>query len=308
MRMVVRELRDLAGYWLLPVLSALLPWAWCWQVYRRAAGWSWLYRPECQAMERGLQKLAPDGDTRLWPSRFRLGWLVEQADLFLFLFKPARHLRRCWRTPEGQWPDERPWITAFFNFGFGLLVLEQMRQAGFHPSLVYAPAPDRRPPGMSFSRFAYMRLRQRAMEKACEQRAIPTGGAWERIQQAIRDQRTVVVVADAPARAGNRTVEVELFGHTGQWRRGVPEMILQSGLPTVVFRVRLDWTSGQRQLVLHTIPPCTSMGQLVEQLRAVFHQGMREHPETWLYWTALEVFIPALADTVGDQQEAQPPG
>ncbi len=294
---LVKELKDLLGYWVLPLLTLILPWNWCWSLFRRVAARDWLYREESQAMQNGLHALKPEADTTHWVYRFRLAWLLEQADLFIFLCCPGRHLKKCWQTPEGQWPKETPFISLFFNFGFGLLVLEQLRAGRLHPSLVYAPPPDQRPDGMSRCRYAYMRLRTRAMQKACEHRAIPTGGAWPRIQQALAEHRTVVVVADAPSRPGNRTIEVELFGRRGQWRRGVPEMVVEAGLPAVAFRVRIDWESGQRQLVLSRPLNTDTLDSLVRDLRRVFHQGMQEHPETWLYWTALEVFLPELQGT-----------
>ncbi len=247
-------------------------------------------------MQQGLVALGLQENTH-WPTRFRLAWLLEQADLFLFYFSPHRHLENRWASPAGRWPEHRPFITLFFNFGFGLLVLEQMRQQQLHPSLVYAPPPQERPQGMSRSRFAYMRLRQRAMEKACEGRAIPTGGAWQKIQRALEEKRSIVVVADAPSRPGNRTIPVTLFGQEGRWRKGVIDLVSQAGLPAVVFRVRVNWETGQRQLVISPPLNASSETTLIDDLLQVFHRGMEEHPETWLYWTALEVFLPNLQHT-----------
>ncbi len=298
-----QEIQDLLGYWLLPMLACILPWRWCWWLYRRAAQGSWLYPHESTAMQQGLIALEQE-DKLHWPARFRLGWLLEQADLFLFYFSPRRHLHKTWMEPVGSWPEQRPFISLFFNFGFGLLVLEQMRQQQLHPSLVYAPPAQTRPQGMSHSRFAYMRLRQRAMEKACENRAIPTGGAWKKIQQAMAEKRTVVVVADAPSRPGNRTIPVQLFGQEGRWRKGVIELVHQAGLPAVVFRVRVDWDTGHRQLVISPPLDAGSEQTLTEDLLAIFQQGMQEHPETWLYWTALEAFLPGLNPARSDRQSS----
>ncbi len=299
-----REFRDFMGYWLLPALACLLPWKLCWRLYRKAARRHWLYPEESHAMQQGLARLQPEADTRQWLERFKLAWLLEQADLFLFRFQPQRNLRSRWQEPDGRWPRQRPFMTLFFNFGFGLLVLEQMRAAGLQPSLVYAPVPAERPGGMSRSRYAYMRFRQQAMQRACEQRAIPTGGAWEKIQQALAEQRSIVVVADAPSKPGNRTIPVRLFGHQGQWRRGVVDLVTQAGLPTVLFRVRLNWETGVRQLVISPPLDCRNEQALIEDLLHHFHRGMEEHPETWLYWTALEAFLPALHHAPSGKQSS----
>ena len=97
--------RDLLQLWLLPGLAAVLPWRWCFALYRRLARWPWLYRAEVEAALAGAQLrgwLAPAEAAR-WATERRLVSLVDHADFFLSRTRGDGWLRRHVEV-RGQWP------------------------------------------------------------------------------------------------------------------------------------------------------------------------------------------------------------
>lgn len=291
---LAHEWRDLWSYWLIPGLAVIFPWFICYRIFRFISRFDWIYQDEVNAMRSGLKKLKLEQDTQLWPRHFRLSWIIEQSDLFLLYFHRHSHLKKHFDCKKVQWPENTPFFTLFYNFGFGFLVLEAMRQNNLKPSLVYKSMPETRPAGMTRMRFSYMKWRVQGMQKACEHQAIGTGGAYQAIQSAIDKKRSVVVVTDAPSTDTNKTIPVALFGQQGRWRAGILKLVQESGLPAVAFRVKINWKTGKRTLLLTPELPTESLEKLSQALQNEFHRGIDEHPELWLYWTAIEIYLPEL--------------
>ncbi|MBK6334399.1 MAG: hypothetical protein IPF60_00970 [Betaproteobacteria bacterium] len=102
-----RELSDLAGYWALPLLVALLPYRAGIALARLVARTFPLYDAAAQA---GLVHFreACGGDGQRWLADFRFAQLIDRADLFWALTRRRRFLHSRW-TPPGRRVAARCW-------------------------------------------------------------------------------------------------------------------------------------------------------------------------------------------------------
>ena len=79
------ELRDLLELVLVPGLAALLPWRWCFALFKRLARIDWFYRPTTHEALRQAQALGqvPAGTEAQWLATRRLVTMVDHADYYL---------------------------------------------------------------------------------------------------------------------------------------------------------------------------------------------------------------------------------
>lgn len=290
LRLLKRELRDLLSLWLVPGLAALLPWHWCTRIYWWLAKSSLLMGEEVGGSRGGRQTLGLDPADPVFDRRFRYGFLLEHADVY-------RTLTRGWRGLARTMPivapvsDVRPGLCFFFNFNQGLPALASLRLAGFQVFLVYRSL-ERRPEGVGWLRYAYMRLRLRMVAAVCGNSGIGTGGARERIAQTIAAGGLVCVAADTPPRPDTGLVQVDFpGGRTAYWRSGVLKLALELSGPLRCFVVHLDWQHGTRQLELRDLDADADLTGLTRALNQLFLNALLQQPELWFYWPAPQGFL-----------------
>lgn len=288
--LIERELRDLLSLWLVPGLAALLPWSWCLRLYWWLARWPALMGEEVGGSRGGRQTLGLDPNDALFDRRFRFGFLLEHADVY-------RALTRGWRGLARTMPIASPPLAAqaglcfFFNFNQGLPALASLRAAGHRVYLVYRSL-ERRPEGVGWLRYAYMRLRLRMVASVCGNQGIGTGGARERIAQTIAEGGLVCVAADTPPRPDTGLVQIEFpGGRTAWWRSGVLKLALELPVPRCGFVVDMDWQRGQRSLQLRVLPADADLPTLTRILNRWFLDALAQQPELWFYWPAPHGFL-----------------
>ena len=88
------ELRDLIELVLLPGLAAVLPWRWCFALFKALAHRPWLYRQACErALAEAKARVTIDDEAR-WLWTRRLITLVDHADLYLSATRSNAWLRQ----------------------------------------------------------------------------------------------------------------------------------------------------------------------------------------------------------------------
>lgn len=288
---IKRELRDLLSLWLVPGLAAVLPWRWCLRIYWWLAGTALLMREEVAGSRGGRAMLGLASDDAEFDRRFRFGFLLEHADLFRALGRGWRGLARTLPLAQADAGAPRAGLCFFFNFNQGLPALAALRAAGHRVHLVYRSL-DRRPAGVGWLRYAYMRLRLRMVARVCGNGGIGTGGARERIEATIADGGLVCVAVDTPPRPGTGLVPIRFpDGREAWWRSGVMKLALELRCARRCFHVRLDWTTRQRTLELKLLPPTDALDVLVSQLNSEFAQAFTGQSELWFYWPAPQGFF-----------------
>lgn len=285
-----RELRDLLELVLIPGTVALLPWALGFRVLRFISRHSWPYRGLGDDALAQIMAVQPPPDPQTWRGEYRLTQIVELTDYWLSSLRSDRWLERHLRV-EGEWPERGPFIALGFVWGnAGFWCLRQLGAAGLKRALVYRPVEaEERDSG--WVRYHYFRARMRHFHRAAGGPGVPTGGAWERIQELFREQHAIVVVADAPPLGAHSTLDIRLLGRPAQFRTGILRLVVESGVPVVMYSVRLDRDTGQRILrVQEPIQP-RDVEQLAAAAAGQLDRLLREDSAGWAYWTGADGFF-----------------
>lgn len=279
-----RELRDLLELVVIPGAAALLPWSAGFRVLRFISKRSWPYRGLGDDALRQIMVVQPPPDPQAWRAEYRLTQITELTDYWLSLFRSNRWLERHMRV-EGEWPERGPFIALGFVWGnAGFWCLRQLGTAGLKRALVYRPVePEERASG--WIRYHYFRARMRHFHRAAGGPGVPTGGAWERIQALIQEKHVIVVVADAPPVGAHSTLDIRLLGRPAQFRTGILRLVVESGVPVVVYSVRLDRDSGARILRIRDPIQPRDVEQLAVAAAAQLDRLLTEDSAGWAYWT-----------------------
>lgn len=144
MKVMVRRLwcegRDLLELVLIPGLAAVLPWTFCFRIFRRLARWQWLYREACEADWRQAHAKGFAQDRLHWLWERKLVQLVDHADHYLHRTRSDAWMRRHLQV-RGDWMEHgRPSFLFTFHWGAGMWGLRHARQAGLSVHALSAPA------------------------------------------------------------------------------------------------------------------------------------------------------------------------
>ena len=277
--------RDLLQLWLLPGLAAVLPWRWCFALYRRLARWPWLYRAEVEAALAGAQQrgwLAPAEAAR-WATERRLVSLVDHADFFLSRTRGDGWLRRHVEV-RGQWPAPgQPAILCTFHWGAGTWALRHARLAGMRAHMLVAgldsPAYRGRP-----VMFAYGRRRVAMISRELGQSTLDTSAPLRVLLDCLQQQHQVMVVLDVPADEVSASCEVQLLGAPARMPRALLRLAVQRQLPVVVFLCGIDLATGRRWIDIQPLPLHDEVPALAADLFGRLDAAIRAHPTLWHFW------------------------
>ena len=114
------EARDLIELVMVPGLAAVLPWPWCFALFKRLARVRWLYGAACAHALAQAQQRGQVADAAQWEATRRLVTLVDHADHYLAATRSNRWMRRH-LTVQGNWPNsQEPGIFCTFHWGAGM--------------------------------------------------------------------------------------------------------------------------------------------------------------------------------------------
>ncbi|HRN75283.1 hypothetical protein [Ottowia sp.] len=279
------QARDLLELWLLPGLAALLPWRWCFALYRRLARWPWLYRAKLElALPQARARLQlSEPQWREWAQQHRLVTLVDHADCFLSRTRGAGWLRRHVEV-RGAWPAPgESAVLCTFHWGAGTWALRHARQAGMQAHKLVAgldtPAYRGRPVMLR-----YARTRLAMVRHALGQPTLDTSAPLRALLQCLQQRHQVLAVMDVPADEVSASCEVELLGETALMPRGLLRLAVQRRLPVVMFLCGIDLASGRRWIEIETVPPHDEVPALAAALFAHLDAAIRAQPAQWHFW------------------------
>lgn len=279
------QARDLLELWLLPGMAALLPWRWCFALYRRVSHWDRLYAESVaaaarEAMARGW---LDEANARAWMAQRRLVTLVDHADFFLSRTRSDRWLARHVRV-EGAWPAPgRPAILCTFHWGAGTWALRDARLAGMRARMMVAgldsPAYAGRP-----VMFAYAWRRVAMIARELQAPTLDTSASLRTVLKTLDGGEQVMAVVDVPADEVEASCTVGLLGQPARMPRALLRLATQRRLPVVVFLCGIDLHSGERWISLETLPACETVEELAAAVFVRLDAGIRAHPALWHFW------------------------
>lgn len=281
------ESRALLELVLLPGLAAVLPWAWCFALFRRLARRDWLYRADARASLAAAREEIPVADAPEWLARFRLARLVDHADFWLSRCRSDRWLDRhlVWEGAERL--PAAPFVAVFFHAGPGFWPLRALARR--HGGVVALAAPlDLRSRAGSWVGFVYGALRQREMQRAARRALLIPPGTVRRGGAALARGEVVMGAPDVPGEP-RRAREVHAFGRCARLPGGLLDMARQAGVPVAVLAFPPDACGGRRLRVMACLDGADPA--LAQAVAEHWEAVIRDAPWAFNLWPVFQRFF-----------------
>ena len=270
---------------LLPGLAALLPWTWCFALFKRFARWDWLYREPCEAALKQATVLGwGGGDKKHWLWQRKLVTLVDHADHFLGMSRSDRWMQKYLQT-SGRWPEnELGVLLVTFHWGAGYWGLRHATSQGIHPHALVAsldvPAYQGR-----WILTQYAKSRNAHVARTLQAGVLDVRKNLKGIVLAARRGEPLLTVADAPADDAKGAVTVKLMGMSAQFPVGLLRLAIDQHLPMVIYVTGLDVETGTRILTVHPVELCSSTEALANRVFSELEALIAQNAPAWHFWS-----------------------
>ena len=279
------ETRDLIELVLVPGLAAVLPWHWCFVIFKRLARVQWLYGAACahalaQAQERG--QVLPD-DAARWLAVRRLVTLVDHADHYLAVTRSDAWMQRHLQV-QGQWPNpETAGILCSFHWGAGMWGLRHAHSKGLQVHALVAAMEGAPFAGRRVLQW-YARARTRSVQRALGHVPLVASGSLRPVIQTLRRNEQVLGVVDVPADQVDSSIEVCLLGMPARMPKGLLRLAVAQNVPVTVYVTGLDMHTGQRLLRITPLGVWQELDALVAAVFEHLEAVLREESAAWHFW------------------------
>lgn len=294
------QAQDVLELFVLPSLAAVLPWKWCFALYKRLARWPGLYRSATDAAWPWVRSTLPQTDEATWRMHRRLLTLVDHADWVLTLTRPQQWWRKHVKI-QGDWPaEQRPQVLCTFHWGAGMWTLYAMRAAGLQVHALAASLEGGQFKGRPVLQ-AYARLRTAQVVKAMGHATIDVRASMRPVLRALQAGHSVLGVVDVPADNFGAAVDVRLLGDAVRVPRGLLRLAAERQLPVTVFLAGLNFENGQRQWAIHSLGAQANAQQLFETVFQYLDSAVQQTPGAWHLWGEMPRFVKESARSSASQ-------
>lgn len=285
-----QEVRDALELVLLPGLAAVMPWRWCFKLFKRIARWQWLYRATSEADWVQANAKGFGGDRAQWLWQRRLVQLVDHADHYLHRTRSDAWMHRH-LTVQGDWLAQgvAPAFLFTFHWGAGMWGLRHAQQAGLKVHAMAAPADGAAFAGRWVLKH-YAMGRLRSIEQALGRPLVLVPKGLRNLRKAIQAQEQILVLIDVPQDQGGGET-FTLLGERVRLPVAMPQMAVQQAAPTAIYITGLDVLTGQRHLRIVNLPAGLNEADMMAQLLTFLEQLIVEHPAIWHFWGQWPRFV-----------------
>lgn len=285
-----QEARDLIELVLVPGLAMVLPWRWCFAIFRHLSRRQWLYREAAQVTFEQAKLRGWATDAADWGRKWRLVSMVDQADFYLSRFRSDRWMRRHMGV-DGEWPDSaEPGILCTFHWGAGMWALRHMAASGMHAHALVAPLKRESMPGRRI-RYEYYRARNVEVRAALGTEPLDISGSLRPVLQALRAGEQVAAAVDVPPQMVSSSQPVPFLGKTAKFPRGLLRVAAERNVPVTIFINGLDFDTGRRFLLIRQIGIETDLDALMSRVFGYLDQMIRKEPAAWHFWGMASHFL-----------------
>ena len=265
------ELRDMLELVLLPGLAAILPWRWCFAVFKRLARLQWLYREPCEA---ALQQARSRGwagvDEAHWLWVRRLVTLVDHADHYLGLWRSDAWMQKHLQV-TGQWPaPDQAVLLASFHWGAGYWGLRHAAAHGLHPHALVASLGTQVYQGRTVLSW-YASARNANVAATLGAATIDIAKHLKQVIRALRNQHPLLGVLDVP--------------------RGLLRLAVDQKVPVVLYITGLDTSTGGRFLRIKPLGVSSTVDDLASQVFGELEQLIAQDAPAWHFWGIADRFF-----------------
>jgi lauroyl/myristoyl acyltransferase len=288
------QVRDLLECVLIPGLAALMPWPWCFRVFRLLSRWKFLYREAVEASRHHAQAAgwlenSPDAVER-WRRARRLMHMVDHADLYLARTRSDQWMSRHLQV-DGRWPSaDHAGVLCTFHWGAGMWGLRHAASCGLKAHALVAPL-DPAHYAVKTLFFRYAKLRNATVAKALGRTPLAVAGSLRPVVAALRAGEQVLAAVDVPADQVSASDSIPFLGLRARVPRGLLRLAVAQRVPVTVYLTGYDPRSGQRTLRIRAVPAQATVEAMMQAVFAHLEAAIRERPELWHFWSVADRFF-----------------
>ena len=285
------ELRDALELVVLPGLAAILPWRWCFPVFKRLARWRCLYREPCEAALLQARSRGWAGANEAhWLWVRRLVTLVDHADHYLGLWRSDAWMQQHLEV-EGAWPTEPQGVLLLtFHWGAGYWGLRHAAAQGLRPHALVASLDTHVYKGRTVMSW-YARSRNAHVARTLGSPTIDVAQQLKQVIKALREKHSLLGVVDVPADEAKASMSVELLGMQACVPRGLLRLAVNSQVPVILYITGLNTANGRRFLRIKTLGIYTETSDLAVRVFGELDAVIAEDPPAWHFWGIAERFF-----------------
>lgn len=290
-RRLKTELRDAIELVVFPGLAALLPWSWCFAVFKRLARLRWLYAPQVEAALHQARRHGWAGeDEAHWLWTRRLVTLVDHADYYLVLTRGDAWFKRNF-TVQGDWyASGQASLLLTFHWGAGMWSLHHAAAAGLKVHSLVAALEGQHFAGRGVLR-RYAVARTAMMSRISGPATLDVSTSLRPVLKALKAQEQVFAVVDVPADQVSASQPIQLLGLQARVPRALFRVAVEQKVPVSVYLVGLNLDDGKRFLRIHQFGVYQDVDALIRDVFLVLEQAIRETPAAWHFWGEAERFF-----------------
>ena len=290
-RRLKTEFRDGIELVLFPGLAALLPWSWCFAVFKRLARMRWLYAPQTEAALVQARRYGWAGDDEAhWLWTRRLVTLVDHADYYLVRTRGDAWFKRHVVVRGAWYAAGQASLLLTFHWGAGMWSLHHAAAAGLKVHSLVAALEGNHFVGRSVLR-RYAVARTAMMSRISGPSTLDVSTSLRPVLKALKAQEQVFAVVDVPADQVSASQQIQLLGLQARVPRALFRVAVEQKVPVTVYLVGVNLDDGQRFLHIEQFGVRDDVDALITDVFLVLEQAIRETPAAWHFWGEAERFF-----------------
>ncbi len=280
-----RQIGDFLTYILLPLICVLLPYRWSQKLLLMVARRGWLLQSRSELALQQAQRFVEIADTRAWRRSWRLVEMMEARDLWLCVAGRSNSISRSIRISA--MPQARTGLVLLgLHYGPTAIVLKIFQQAGLGPRFVYRGIDTDLRRLVPFQ-WLYSKLNVKYIHQSCKGREISVPGARSKLQAALNEPGTPVILLDAPVTRAGLSIHAEVLGLNAEFSGEGPALLAAGKASCVLYWLEVD-ENGERELHLGTISQPQTAEQLIQEIARLLSRKLEDNSAHWRLWHAAD--------------------
>jgi len=284
-----RQSVDFIVYLALPMVSVLLPSAWSRALLARSSNISWVLSTEADAAWKGACQYVDAGDEKTWKARWKQVEMLDARDTYMMSFgRTGSVLGEIECDTDLEVVRDR--VLIGMHWGPSISILKLLQVTGLNPALPYRK-PEREIFRVRPFYYMFVSLAARHIVKTMGERAVRIGGAGKVLRAMMDQAGSVIVVMDAPPKAGKSTLKAEVIGKKARFESGFPEILADNHKEYVFYALNLQ-PGGLVRKKLELLGPFSSNDaqEFVEQYAGFLDRHLSSDPAQWRIWHVAQQF------------------
>ena len=280
-----RQIGDFLTYLLLPMICVLLPYSWGQKLLLLIAKRGWLLESRSELALQQARHFVAIADANCWKCSWRLVEMMEARDLWLCVVGRWGSISR--RIRIHNMPKARIGLVLLgMHYGPTAIVLNILQKEGLGPRFVYRGI-DRELRRLVPFQWLYSKLNVKYIRQSCQGRDISVPGARSKLQAALGETGTPVILLDAPVYREGQSIHSEVLGLDAEFSGEGPALLAESGASCVHYWLELK-DSGERELYFGPPGQPRSAEQLVADFADLMSRKLSDNSAHWRLWHAAD--------------------